>query len=102
MRADAVVTATYLVTLIAPIAAYTSFRLAHGGDHDRHRIIQAVLLATCWIAVLALELRIRFAGGSGALIADAPAAARWWAQRLLVIHVGIAILTYIAWTWLAI
>ena len=102
MRADAVVTATYLVTLAAPIAAYASFRHAHRGDHDRHRLMQGVLVGICWIAVLALEIRIRLAGGSGAMIEGAPDAARVWAQRLLIVHVGVAIATYIAWTWLAI
>jgi hypothetical protein len=102
MRIDPVVTATYAVTLAAPIAAYASFRLARALDHDRHRLVQAVLVVMCWLAVLSLEVRIRFAGGSGALIAHAPPDLFAWARGLLSLHIAIAVATYGLWTWLAV
>lgn len=102
LRIDPVVTATYAVTLAAPLAAYASFRLARTMDHDRHRLIQAVLLVMCWLAVLSLELRIRLAGGSGAFIERAPPELFGWTQRLLAVHIAIAVATYGLWTWLAV
>ena len=102
MRIDAVVTATYAVTVAAPFVTYTSLRLVRAGRHDAHRLTQSVLLVMSWLAVLVLEARIRYAGGSGAFIAEAPAAVHVWARSLLLVHVGIAVATYALWTWLAI
>jgi hypothetical protein len=102
MRVDLVVTLTYLVTLAAPFAAAATFRLARAGDHDRHRWFQLRLLALCWLAVLVLEARIRTAGGSGAFLAQAPADVRAWAYRLLIVHISVAVATYLLWTGLAI
>src|SRR5258705_12672554 len=94
LRLDPVVTASYVVTLAAPIAAYASIRLARARDHDRHRVVQAVLVAMGWLAVLSLELRIRFAGGSGAFIANAPPELSGWANRLLTVHIAVPVATY--------
>jgi len=101
LRLDPVVTATYVVTLAAPIAAYVSIRLARARDHDSHRLVQSVLLVMCWIAVLSLEVRLRIAGGSGAFIERAPPDLLAWAHRLLAVHITIAVATYGLWSWLA-
>ena len=100
LRLDPVVTATYLVTLSAPIAAYASIRFARLRQHDRHRLVQAVLLVMCWVTVLGLELRIRLGGGSGVFVQYAPPALVDWAHRLLAIHIVGAVATYAVWTWL--
>ena len=102
MTPDPVVTASYLVTLSAPVAAYIAIRYVRRRDYDVHRLVQSVLLVVCWIAVLALELRIRFAGGSGVFVDRAAPDIARWAHRLLAIHISIAVATYLAWTWLAI
>jgi putative membrane protein len=102
LRLDPVVTAAYLVTLSAPMAAYASIRLARRRSFDRHRIVQAVLVVMGWLAVLALELRIRFAGGSGVFVERAPPALVGWAHRLLAVHITVAVATYALWTWLAV
>jgi hypothetical protein len=102
MRADAVVTATYLVTLAAPLVAYASIRSARAGDHDRHRLVQAVQLTMSWIAVLALEVRIRLAGGSGALLALVPPDLSRAARVLLAVHITGAVVTYLVWTCLVV
>jgi len=102
LRLDPVATATYVVTLSAPIAAYASIRLARVGDHDRHRLVQSVLLVMGWVSVLGLELRIRIAGGSGAFLAHAPAELARLSHRLLAVHIVVAVATYGLWTWLAI
>ena len=102
LRLDPVATATYVVTLSAPIAAYASIRLARARNHDGHRLIQGVLLVMGWLSVVGLELRIRIAGGSGAFLAHAPAELARLSHRLLVIHILVAVATYGLWTWLAI
>lgn len=101
-RIDPVVTATYMVTLAAPLVVQASLRAVRSGRHAVHRRMQSVLLIVGWIAVLALELRIRLAGGSGSFLEQAPESMRAWAAGLLMIHIGVAVLTYAAWTWLAI
>jgi putative membrane protein len=102
LRLDPVVTAAYVVTLAAPIAAYVSIRFARGRDHDRHRLVQAVLVVMGWFAVFALELRIRLAGGSGVFVERAPPGLVDWAHRLLAIHIAVAVATYVVWSWLAV
>lgn len=102
MPIDAIATSTYAATLAAPIVTLLSVRHARAGRHDKHRTIQIALLAVCWLSVLALELRIRLAGGSGSLVATAPPDLRAWARGLLLVHVAVAVATYVAWTWLAV
>ena len=102
LHLDPVATATYVVTLSAPVAAYVSIRAARARDHDRHRLIQAVLVVMGWVSVLGLELRIRLAGGSGAFVSRAPPELVEWAHRLLALHIVVAVATYGLWTWLAV
>lgn len=101
-RADAFVNFTYLTTLIAPIAAFASFRLARARRHPVHRNLQLFLVGLCWVAVLVLETRIRLEGGSGSFIAQAPTALQRWARSLLLIHIGGAVITYLLWSGLAV
>lgn len=102
LRLDPVVTATYFVTLSAPVGAYVAIRLARMRKYDMHRIVQAVLLVMGWLAVLGLELRIRLAGGSGAFVDTAPPELVGWAHRLLSVHIVVAVATYALWTWLVV
>lgn len=101
-RADLVVDLTYLSTLAAPVLTYVSARWARRGQYARHRAMQTALLITCFIAVIALEVRIRVAGGSGVLLAGAPPDMRAMARMLLAVHVIGAVLTYLLWLWLLI
>jgi hypothetical protein len=102
LHLDPVATATYAVSLAAPVAAYASIRLARARQLDRHRLIQAVLVVVCWMSVLALELRIRLLGGSGVFLAHAPADLSSLAWRLLGVHIAVAVATYALWTWLVV
>jgi putative membrane protein len=102
LRLDPVVTAAYVVTLSAPVAAYASIRFARARDHDRHRILQSVLVVLCWFSVLGIELRIRLAGGSGVFVERAPVELVAWAHRLLALHIAVAVATYGLWTGLAV
>jgi hypothetical protein len=102
MRADILVTATYAVSLAAPVVAYASIRSARARAHGRHRAAQVALLVTCWIAVLAFEARVRLAGGSGAFLALVPAGLARAARSVFAVHVTVAVVTYLAWTALVI
>jgi hypothetical protein len=102
LRLDPVVTATYVVTLCAPVAAYLSIRWVRLRDHERHRLVQAVLLVVCWFSVLALELRIRLGGGPGLFVERAPPALADAAHRLLGVHIAVAVATYALWSWLVV
>lgn len=101
-RADLVVDFTLLVNLLAPAIALASFRLARTGRRDAHRRVQLALLAICILAVVALEVRIRVGGGSGALLAGAPASLMTLARATLAVHIVVAVATYAAWVWLAV
>jgi putative membrane protein len=101
MRASPLDIFVYAVTLCAPLAAWISFRFARRKEHVRHRRIQLTLLALCITAVVALEIEIRLAGGSGSLVSQAPAALLPAARAMLVIHIAVAVLTYSAWATLA-
>ena len=101
-RADLVVDLTYLATLTAPIVAGVSIRSARGRRYERHRRLQVGLLLVCLLAVLALETRIRLAGGSGALLRQAPADWARTARIFLGVHITAAVATYAAWTYLAV
>lgn len=100
-RAGLVVDCTFLVTLLAPLVAFASLRLARGGRHHAHRKLQIGLLCVCALAVLALEARIRVAGGSGAFIGQS-SVPQYVVRTVLGVHVTGAIATYVAWGWLAV
>jgi hypothetical protein len=101
-RADAFVNFTYAVTLLAPLAALFSFRLAATRRHRQHRALQLGLVTLCWLAVLTLETRIRLEGGSGSFIRQAPEALQPWGRGLLGVHISFAVATYALWTGLAV
>jgi putative membrane protein len=101
VRASPIDVFVYAATLLAPLAARISFRLARNHDHDRHRRIQLSLLGLCVIAVMALETEIRLSGGSGALMSQTPAPLLPVVRAVLIVHIAVAVLTYSAWAVLA-
>lgn len=99
-RADTIVNFAYLVTLIAPFAAFFSLRLVRKGQHDMHKRIQIALITVCVMAVCALEIRIRLAGGPAQLIKESPYAGAGLMRAVATIHIVGAVLTYLIWCWL--
>ena len=100
-RADLFVTLVYVIQLLAPLVVMRSFRAARARMFRRHRQIQLVLLGCCTVAVLALETRIRLAGGSGVLTAGGTFSGTLAFRIVFSIHVAAAVLTYLLWAWLA-
>ena len=101
-RASAIVDLTFLVTLLAPLITLFSMRAARARKHDLHRRVQVGLLAVCFLAVLALELEIRLAGGSGSFLAQSEAGRAFLARAFLAAHITGAVVTYLVWAFLAI
>ena len=101
-RADVVVNLAYLFTILAPLVAFFSLRLARRGRQDAHKRVQTLLLTACALAVVALEVRIRLAGGSGALLQGSPYAGSRLLFTAATIHILGAVATYLIWGWLVI
>lgn len=101
-RAWLLIDLTFLVTLVAPLVVVVSLALARRRRLDAHRRLQIGLLVVCIAAVLALELCIRLAGGSGAFLMQSGVRHRGLVRAVLAVHVSCAVATYAAWTWLAI
>ena len=101
-RADVVVNFCYLVTVAAPIVCFWSVRLVRKKEFQKHCRVQTILLSVCVLAVLLLEGRIRMAGGAGALVAGSRYADTSVFRTVAAIHIGGAVLTYIAWIWLVV
>ena len=101
-RADAVVDFAYIVTVLAPLIALLSVRLVRQGRQETHKLIQTVSLSVCALAVLALEIRIRLAGGAAALVAGSPHAGSRLLSTVAGVHICVAVATYVLWGWLVI
>ena len=99
-RADLISTLTFALTLATPLVSLWSFRLARRREHARHRRVQTALLLACFASVVAFEVRILMAGGSGSLIAGAPPRLLVAARALLGAHIIVAVLAYLGWLML--
>src|SRR5688572_17276461 len=99
-RADLVVNLCFLLTLVAPFVSTASIPMAKQGRYEKHRRVQTWLLVICYVAVLALETRIRLAGGSGKLLAGSPYAGTTLLATVAAVHIGGAVATYALWGWL--
>jgi len=100
-RAGVIVHLTYAATLVAPLLTLASVRLARARRFAAHRALQLALLAVCFLTVIAFEVQVRLAGGSGAFVASAAPALRPAARALLRIHITFAVVTYLMWAGLA-
>jgi hypothetical protein len=101
-RADFIVDFAYLITLVAPLVAFYSLLLVRRGEQEAHRRAQLILFSVCVLAVVALEIRIRLAGGSGALLEGGPYGGSGLMRVVATVHIFGAVLTYVLWCWLVI
>ncbi|MHA3770988.1 hypothetical protein ACXR0O_05555 [Verrucomicrobiota bacterium sgz303538] len=99
-RADLIVNGCYLVTLLAAPAATYTVMLARQGRFELHKRLQTLLLAICYAAVLVLEIRIRVAGGSGALMQGSVYTGSGLLRTVATAHIAGAVVTYAIWGWL--
>ena len=98
-RADVFIDVAIVFFVLAPFLMIYALRLAAQRRHHEHRNLQAGLLLAAIVAVLMLEISIRF-GSAG----EAYAASSLYGPpmtALFVVHLAVAIPTFILWCWLA-
>lgn len=93
-----IMTAVMLLTLISPFGVYYGVQLARKKDYKTHRKIQNIIYFICVLGVLALEVLIRYSGGSGSLASNSEYYGTNFFTITLVSHIIIAVLTYLLWT----
>jgi uncharacterized membrane protein YozB (DUF420 family) len=95
-------TAVMLLTLISPFGVYYAVLLARKKEYETHRKIQNIIFLICVLGVLALEVLIRYSGGSGSLASNSAYYGTRFFTVTLVSHILVAILTYLVWAILII
>ncbi|HLV92673.1 MAG TPA: DUF420 domain-containing protein [Aequorivita sp.] len=98
----AIMTAVMLLTLISPFGVYYAVKLAKKQDYTGHRKFQNIIFFICVLGVLALEVLIRYSGGSGSLASKSNYYGTGFFTFTLVSHIIVAVLTYLLWTVLII
>ena len=98
-RADAFIDFAIVFFVLAPFLMIYALRLAAERRHREHRNLQAGLLLVAIVAVLMLEISIRFGSGGQAFAASSLYGPPM--TVLFVVHLLVAIPTFIAWCWLA-
>ena len=98
-RADAFIDAAIVFFVAAPFLMAYALRLAARRRHREHRNLQAGLLGAAVVAVLMLEISIRFGSAGEAYRASSlygPAMV-----GLFAVHLAVAVPTFGLWCWLA-
>ena len=91
-----------LLTLLSPFGVYYAVTLAKKKDYKRHKKIQNITFYISVLGVLALEILIRYSGGSGSLASNSAYYGTSFYTITLVSHIFVAVLTYLLWTILLI
>lgn len=95
-RADGFVDALLVLFVVAPCLLWAAFRLARAGRHRAHRNLQVGLLIAVVVAVVLLELDIRFTD-----LTQGARASPLYGSRLLAVtfatHVTVAVATLGSW-----
>ncbi len=97
-----IMTAVMLLTFLSPFGVYYGVTLAKKNDYKTHRKIQKIIFFICVLGVLALEVLIRYSGGSGSLVSGSNYYGTSFFTITLVSHIFVAVLTYLLWTILII
>ena len=98
-RADTLIDLAIVFFVLAPFLMVYALRLAAQRRHREHRNLQAGLLLAAVVAVLMLEISLRFGSAGEAFAASSLYGPPMTA--LFVVHLAIAIPTFILWCWLA-
>lgn len=97
-----IMTSVLLLTLFSPFGVYYGVKFARNKEYKTHRKIQNIIFFICVVGVLALEVLIRYSGGSGSLASNSEYYGTSFFTITLVSHILVAILTYLLWTILII
>lgn len=93
-----IMTAVMLLTLLSPFVVFYGVKLAKRKAYEAHRKVQNTIFYICVIGVLALEVLIRYSGGSGSLASNSEYYGTPFFTITLVSHILVAVLTYLLWT----
>jgi len=96
-RADLLTDLSLLTFILLPLVMPLGFRLAQQQRLHAHRRMQVFFLGLMTVAVLVLEIDIRLRGGSGALAGKAVSIPTPAVRALLLIHLLIAVSTWLSW-----
>lgn len=96
-RADLLTDLALSIFILLPLVMPIGFRLARERRLRLHRAVQLAFLATMTLAVAALEIDIRLTGGTGALAGRAVSVSAPAVRAILLVHLFIAVTTWIAW-----
>ena len=98
-RADALIDLAIIFFILAPFLMAYAVSLAARRRHREHRNLQAGLLVAAIVAVLMLEISVRFGTAGQAYAASSLYGPSMIA--LFVVHLAVAIPTLVIWCWLA-
>ncbi len=96
---------TDLITVgygVIPVLLYASARRARRGDHHLHRAVQCGCLGLLTVILILFEASIRMRGGSDALFVNSSFAKSPLLRITLLVHLAIAVSTYIGWVGLTV
>lgn len=93
-----IMTTVLLLTFFSPFGVYYAIKLARKKEHANHKRMQNIIFMVCVLGVLALEILIRFSGGSGSLVSESKHYSTTYFTVILVSHIVVAVLTYLLWT----
>lgn len=96
---------TDLITVgygVIPLVLYLSALRARRGEYRLHRAVQTSCLAALTVILVLFEVNIRLRGGSQALFASSSFAATPLLRTILLVHLAIAVSTYLAWVGLTV
>ncbi len=95
-RADALIDFALVVFIAAPFVMTYALRLAARQDFREHRNLQAGLIAVAIVAILLLELSIRYGAGAAAFEQSAYYGTPLM-EGLFLLHLAVAIPTFVGW-----
>jgi len=101
-RGNLLTDVVFVCNLLAPIVALMAAAAARYGMETRHMRIQLALWVVMMANLFMLEGHIRLSGGSGSLTAGSPWVGTGLMRTAFLLHIGPAVLTYLAWSWLVV
>lgn len=93
----AIIIGMLILSVLAPFISLYAISFIKKKQYKKHIKIQKRLFWVCITGVVILELQIRFAGGSGSLVADSAYTGTTFFKAILIAHIIGAVLTYLIW-----
>ncbi|MDH4129026.1 MAG: DUF420 domain-containing protein [Spirochaetota bacterium] len=101
-RADLLMDIVVIGITLTPFIMLYSFRLVHRNKEKKHKNIMLILVLILMIVVILFETDIRISGGTKAFVEGSSYANTMFFKIFFIIHIIIAILSFLSWLTLAI